>query len=629
MAKARVGAGLMAGCLLLGGGASAAWAAPTVAQMLSYRPKQEGVLISTPAPAEFDACKVELVKGSVRGSGWLLRDPSGNPLRRYFDTKDSKKVDVWSYYYKGQEVYREIDSNGNEKPDQFRWLNTGGMKWGVDINEDGKIDAWKAISPEEVSQEIVQALATRDVARLQALQITDQEIRSLEIPTAEAARIRASLKQSTAKFQDTVSKLPASGPATWMHLETQAPLCQPPDTTGMKQDLIRYKTGTILYEIGGKTDWMQTGEMIQIGLAWRITDAPAPGQSAPIFEGGDNAAETTPIDPSIQPLLNELSELDKKAPRVDSLGGQNAEVVKYHLLRSDILEKIVARVKPENRDQWLRQQADSYSAAAQSSAQGDKTAITRLQRLADHLAKEQPGSAIAGYVTFREMQAEYTRQLHEDKPDYGKVQEGWLERLKKFVQDYPRAEDTPDALLQLAMVSEFIGKETEAKNWYNQLLKNFPEHPHCRKAKGALRRLESEGKELELAGTVLGTSQTFDIVKMRGKAVVVYYWASWNQQSIADFSKLKLLLSTYASKGLDLVCVNMDNSAGEANSFVLRTSAPGTHLYQEGGLESPFALDYGILGLPNLFLVGKDGKVVSRTVQVTNLEDELKKLLDK
>ena len=34
---------------------------------------------------------------------------------------------------------------------------------------------------------------------------------------------------------------------------------------------------------------------------------------------------------------------------------------------------------------------------------------------------------------------------------------------------------------------------------------------------------------------------------------------------------------------------------------------------------------FGIQVLPTLFLVGKDGKVISRNVQMTNLEDEVKK----
>ena len=60
-----------------------------------------------------------------------------------------------------------------------------------------------------------------------------------------------------------------------------------------------------------------------------------------------------------------------------------------------------------------------------------------------------------------------------------------------------------------------------------------------------------------------------------------------------------------------------------------KTQAPGIHLYQGGGLDSPMAVQYGVMVLPNMFLVGKDGKVVSHTVQMTSLEDEIKKLTEK
>ena len=81
------------------------------------------------------------------------------------------------------------------------------MKWGVDLNGDYKIDAWKVISAEEVSQEILQALVSRDFSRLQALFITEPELKSLELPAAEVARIHELGKQAAAKFQSTVAKL--------------------------------------------------------------------------------------------------------------------------------------------------------------------------------------------------------------------------------------------------------------------------------------------------------------------------------------------------------------------------------------------------------------------------------------
>src|SRR5262249_56048357 len=108
----------------------------------------------------------------------------------------------------------------------------------------------------------------------------------------------------------------------------------------------------------------------------------------------------------------------------------------------------------------------------------------------------------------------------------------------------------------------------------------------------------------------------FNIVSLRGRMVVVYYWGGWNKERCAgDFATLKLLMETYAGK-LAVVCVNLDSTADEAKAFLRRVSAPGIQLFQPGGLESPLALQYGIMFLPTLFLADKDGKVVSPTLQL-------------
>jgi len=132
---------------------------------------------------------------------------------------------------------------------------------------------------------------------------------------------------------------------------------------------------------------------------------------------------------------------------------------------------------------------------------------------------------------------------------------------------------------------------------------------------------------LELSGSQLDGSP-FNVADLRGKMVVVYYWGGWNKQRcVGDFATLKLLLDTYAGK-LAVVCVSLDNTINEARAFLQQVQAPGIHLFQPGGLDSPMATQYGIMFLPHLFLVDKDGKVLSRSVQqVSGLEGELKKRL--
>jgi hypothetical protein len=596
---------------------------PTVAQMLSlYRPRQANVTISTPSAQEQDACKVELVRGT-KGStatGWLLRDGRGQPLRRYFDTNGDKKIDIWSYYHEGVEVYRERSTQFTNAVDEYRWLNNGGMRWGVSTKGDGKIEYWRMISAEEVSQEVFQAVAAKDFERLKALWITDADMEALELPPAEVSRLRELKTQAQAKFQTTVAKLSLAAQARWERFEAGAPQCLPADQTGMKRDLIKYPKCSVLYQNGDKHDWLQIGELIQVGLAWRIVDAPVAG-----VPGETGAGEVAATDPALQPMLDELRKLDAAAPRGMDTPGASPAVAQYNLKRAEIIQRIASKTqKADEREQWVRQLADCLSAAAQASAKGDTAAYERLAALAAQCGKEQAGSMLAAYVTFREMSADYAAKLADVGPDFTKIQEQWLTRLAKFVQDYPKAEDTPDALLQLGMGSEFMGKEAEAKKWYQQLVTGFADKkPLADKAAGAMRRLDLEGKPIELAGTTVD-GKAFDIKSLNGKIVVVYYWASWNQQHVGDFARLKVLQGAYSGK-IELVCVNVDNSPAEAGAD--RNARPGIQLAHAGGLDGPLATHYGIMVLPNLFLVNKDGKVASRTVQISNLEDEIKKLV--
>jgi thiol-disulfide isomerase/thioredoxin len=637
MAKARMRAGLVTGCLVFLAATATAGAAPTVAQMLSFRPKQD-IVCSTPTADEQAKCTVELVK-AARGSGWMLKSPTGEPLRRYMDTNGDNNIDVWSYYYRGVEVYREIDSRYTGKVDQYRWFHHAGARWGIDSTGDGKIKSWKVISPEEVSQEALQALIKRDYARLQALMLTEAELKTLDLPAPEADRIRDILRKSQARFQESVSKLTGmNANIRWDHLELALPQCVPGDTNNMHQDLIRYTSALVFYQTGDETKGpieakgLQLGELIQVGSAWRLIDAPVPGSLVRSdLPGGDTGSV---INKEMEGLFRELGDLDKTAPQ----GNPNqAELYGYNLKRSNILDKMIAladklgakEVKPEDREQWVRQVADCLAVAAQNSPASDKSVYQRLVALRDKVAKDQPGGNLAGYVTYCEVMTDYNvRSSKANGDEANKVQKDLLDKLAKFVQDYPKAENTPDSLMQLAMISELMNEEGQAKKWYEMFCKNYSTHPQAGKMKGAWDRLELNGKDLALAGATLTSGARFDVKSLHGKVVVVYYWASWNGQCAGDMEKLKNLLTVYAAKGLEVVCVNLDNTPAEAKNFVQGKQAPSTQLYEQGGMTGKLGEQYGIMVLPTMFLVGKDGKVINHAEQMTTVEDNVKKALN-
>ena len=610
-------------------GATTAHAQPTppsVAQMLDGRfaPKQTDVHITTPTGAELKDCTVHAIAGSRPGStGWELLDGKKQPIRRYFGGKGAKGgVDTWCYFKDGVEVYRELDSNNDGIPDQFRWLNAAGLKWGMDLNGDGKIDTWRIISAEELGQEAFQALTTGNLARLQALFISTDEMKAIKLPAKEIERITNLQKQAAKKFADLGKAVPQLTGGHFERVEAAVPSCVPAEAFGGESDLIKFTSRAILYEGGNKKhEWLHTGELIQVGFAWRLVDVPTVEEPSPIPGGPANVAQTT--DPRLKELLTRLEKLDDGG---QSLAPNDAKIKPYLEARVALVHQIIQMTDAKERDSWYKQIFDNLSTLAQT---GDKTAIKSLAELSDNVAKAMRGGSLAAYGIYRRMWADYALALETGK-DVEKLQKTWIEQLRSFVTDYPKAEDTtPDALHQLAMHVEFAGKDEEAKGYYKLVYTNFPDHYLAEKCKGAVRRLDLPGQRLTLTAPQLGSGAPFDVGAVKDKLVVIYFWASYCNQCVGDFARLNKLYDTHPGK-IELVTINLDDTAEQAQTYLKSTPVRGVHIFQPGakgaaGMSSPLAIQYGVNGLPTVFLISRDGRVVNRAMQVSDLENELKK----
>src|SRR5262249_30504287 len=224
------------------------------------------------------------------------------------------------------------------------------------------------------------------------------DLRAVELRAGGAGGLAERRRGAEAKSEAAVAKLTGVSDKThWVHRELASPQCLPQDQTGARQDIVKYANGTVLCETAGKNDWVQVGELIQVGVAWRLADGPSEG--LPTMAPPDQPGIDT-VEKELQPLLDQLGAWDKEQGKVEAGSpGQNPSVVRYNLGRADILEKVVAQVKPEKREMWIRQVADCLAAAAQASPPADKTAYERLLRLEDQIVKAMPGSSLARAVT--------------------------------------------------------------------------------------------------------------------------------------------------------------------------------------------------------------------------------------
>lgn len=612
----------------LGLSAAAQDNSPAPEALLKPQPTPLGVSVgvSTPSAAELPQCKVEFQNGP-RGGAWVLKDPQGRLLRKFAFVNGSKAPNEHSYYRDGFEVYRETISAGKQQPDRFVWLGLGGMKVGVDLNGDRRVDVWQAISVEELSQEVVRAVANKDWSAYEPLLITDAELAELGAPARETARIKEIQKTAQKRFQQATEKLAHLNASTkWLHLETSSPSRMLAESTGMKGDVLMHYRALVLCDTAGKTDAIQLGEIVQIGERWKLLDAPLTADSAQgsVFASTQTQEAPKDANPALTKLLEQLATLDKSAPTGASAAGVNKAVVDYHLKRADLIRQIYGHAADKEKEAWYRQMADSYSAASQASGPNDKSVQEKLNELAAHAAKAQPGSAIAAFVTYRALSADYARQsIGVAKVEtMDALQKQYLSQLEKFVAAYPTAEETADALIEMGMMLDFQRKGADAKKWYGLCARNFAASKQGQKAAGALKRLGAVGQPWEPpagAAALAGDGAT-----LRGKPFVVCYWSA-SLTGPADFGRLKDLLAKkeVAAKGVQLLAVNVDATRGEAENFLRQNKPVGVHLHAGGGIDGPATQSYGLFILPSFFVVGADGKILAHAVDLGSLEAEI------
>src|SRR5258708_28855170 len=247
--------------VLLATGAARAADPPTVKQALGLPPHNSDVDYDLPDAKLYDQCKVAPFRDG-KAAGWIVTGPAGQPLRRFMDTNGDDIVDQFSYFKNGLEVYRDIDSNFNKKKDQFRWFNTGGMRWGIDTNEDGKIDLWKQISAEEVSRIAVRALVTKDETLLAPLLVTKADLRQLGIKGPLEAKLLAAVADPRAKIEKAVAKSKIIQPgSTWIRFDAAPPAAVPAETNKTPDDLIVYENVMAIVDYGNPT----TPGLVHIG----------------------------------------------------------------------------------------------------------------------------------------------------------------------------------------------------------------------------------------------------------------------------------------------------------------------------------------------------------------------------
>lgn len=364
--------------------------------------------------------------------------------------------------------------------------------------------------------------------------------------------------------------------------------------------------------------------LLAAAAAPKAADAPASTAAPPVSSqpptADASATEPPTTEDPLQPLLATLEKLEQASDAATN----PEDRAKLMSEKAMLLEQIAQQASSaDERSHWFRQLADMLSAAIQSGnyPEGSK----RLAALVEKLQSTGADKDVVAYIRYQQLNSDYIRAVQEPGSDYATIQTTWIETLEKHIAQFGVSAATSEAILQLAMTYEFAGQLEKATSWYGRLARECPSIPAGKKAAGAITRLQCVGKKIALRGRNL-VDKEVSLDTFRGKVVLVVYWATWSDSCKKEIRLLEDLAATQDPSSFQILGVNVDHRREDLTRFVQENRLSWPQLYEEGGLEGRVANELGIINVPTLFLIGKDGNVVSRDIRVADVKRELERL---